>query len=75
MGRKVDVFYPEAKLIVELDGWPFHNDHDAFKDDRERDTENLRRGLTTMRMTRDRLTLTPGYEADRLLEIYRDRVG
>jgi hypothetical protein len=74
-GRKVDVFYPEANLIVELDGWPFHNDQDAFRDDRERDTENLKRGLATMRMTKDRLELTPAYEAERLLEIYSRRVS
>jgi hypothetical protein len=74
-GRKVDVFYPEAHLIVELDGRDFHNDQDAFRDDRERDTENLKHGLTTMRMTKDRLELTPGYEAERLMEIYSRRVG
>jgi hypothetical protein len=74
-GRKVDVFYPEARLIVELDGREFHNDQDAFRDDRERDTENLKHGLTTMRMTKDRLELTPGYEAERLMEIYCRRVG
>ena len=74
-GRKVDVFYPEANLIIELDGQGFHNDPDAFRDDRERDTENLKHGLATMRMTTDRLKLTPGYEADRFMEIYRRRVG
>lgn len=74
-GRKVDVFYPEANLIVELDGLDFHDDEDAFRDDRERDTENLKHGLTTMRMTTDRLEHTPGYEAERLLEIYRRNVG
>jgi hypothetical protein len=74
-GRKVDVFYPEANLIVELDGRNFHDDQDAFRDDRERDTENLKHGLTTMRMTRDRLELTPGYEAERLMEIYSRGVG
>ncbi|HTU96495.1 MAG TPA: type IV toxin-antitoxin system AbiEi family antitoxin domain-containing protein [Solirubrobacteraceae bacterium] len=70
-GRKVDVFYPEANLIVELDGRGFHSDPDAFRDDRERDAENLKHGLTTLRMTTDRLELTPGYEAERLMAIYR----
>ncbi len=74
-GRKVDVFYPEATLIVELDGLEFHDDQDAFRDDRERDTENLKQGLATMRMTTDRLELNPAYEADRLMEIYNRRVG
>ncbi len=65
----------EAHRIVELDGGDFHDDQDAFRDDRERDTENLKHGLTTMRLTRDRLKLTPGYEAERLMEIYSRRVG
>jgi hypothetical protein len=74
-GREVDAFFPEANLIVECDGWEFHKDQDAFKDDRERDTENLKHGLTTMRLTKDRLELTPGYEAERLMEIYSRCVG
>jgi very-short-patch-repair endonuclease len=69
-GREVDAFFPEANLIVECDGWEFHKDQDAFRDDRERDAENLKHGLTTMRLTKDRLELTPGYEAERLMEIY-----
>ena len=57
-GRNVDAYFPEAGLIIELDGRDFHNDQDAFRDDRERDTENLKHGLTTIRMTTDRLKLT-----------------
>ena len=74
-GRKVDAFYPEANLIIELDSEDYHSDQDAFRDDRERDTENLKHGLATMRMTSDRLALTPHHEAQRIMEIYRDRVG
>ncbi len=74
-GREVDAFFPEANLIVECDGWEFHNDRQAFEDDRERDAENLRHGLRTMRITKDRLELTPGYEAERLMEIYSRCVG
>ncbi|HEX3974793.1 MAG TPA: hypothetical protein VHW96_00940 [Solirubrobacteraceae bacterium] len=73
-GRKVDVFYPEANLIVELDGRAYHNDADAFRDDRDRDTENLKHGLTTVRITTDRLALSAGYEAERLMTIYRREV-
>lgn len=74
-GRRVDVFYPEANLIVELDGRDYHDDEDAFRDDRERDSENLKHGLATMRMTTDRLNDTPGYEAERLITIYRRRTA
>ena len=70
-GREVDAYFPDAKLIVEADGWEFHNDRQAFEDDRERDAENLRHGLSTLRITKERIDATPGREAERLLEILR----
>jgi very-short-patch-repair endonuclease len=66
---RADVFFPEHGLIVELDGWEFHRDRQAFEDDRERDAENLRVGVATMRITRDRFDKTPDREAARLTEI------
>ena len=72
-GRRLDAFFPEYNLIVELDGWDFHKDQEAFRDDRERDTENLRHGLVTVRITRDRLLETAGHEAARLVEIMDGR--
>jgi hypothetical protein len=62
-------FFPGHNLIVELDGWEFHRDRQAFEDDRERDAENLRVGVATMRITRDRFDKTPDREAARLTEI------
>ena len=70
-GREVDAYFPDAKLIVEADGWEFHNDRQAFEDDRERDAENLRHGLSTLRITKERTHATPDREAERLLEILR----
>ena len=68
-GREVDVFFPEHNLIVELDGWDFHKDRETFEDDRERDAENLRHGLRTLRITKDRMDADPDREARRLREI------
>ncbi len=51
-GREVDAYFPDAKLIVEADGSEFHNDRQAFESDRERDAENLRHGLNTLRITK-----------------------
>jgi hypothetical protein len=68
-GREVDAYFPDAKLIVEADGWDFHKDREAFEDDRERDAENLRHGLKTLRITKQRMTQTPDREAARLNEI------
>jgi hypothetical protein len=66
---RADAFFPDHNLIVELDGWEFHRDRQAFEDDRERDAENLRVGVATMRITRDRFDKTPDREAARLTEI------
>ena len=68
-GREVDALFPREKLIVELDGWDFHNDRTAFESDRERDTEALLHGYATMRMTWERLQAAPGREAARLRRI------
>jgi hypothetical protein len=66
---RADAFFPEHGLIVELDGWEFHKDRQAFEDDRERDAENLRIGVATMRITRDRFDNSADREAARLREI------
>ena len=74
-GREVDAYFPEHNLIVELDGWEFHKDREAFESDRERDAENLRHGLKTLRITKQRMTQTPDREAGRLQEILQDGLG
>lgn len=42
-------FVVEGALIVELDGFQFHSDRRAFKQDRRRDRQALRYGFPTMR--------------------------
>jgi hypothetical protein len=68
-GRKLDAFFPEHGLIVELDGWDYHNNRDAFENDRERDADHLDHGLITIRITKARLERAPDDEAARLLRI------
>jgi len=72
-GREVDVLFADQKLIVELDGWAFHNDRTAFADDRDRDAEMLKIGYATMRVTWERLRDSPDREAARLREILGER--
>lgn len=72
-GREVDAYFPDHHVIVECDGWKFHKGREAFEDDRDRDTENLKHGLITVRITQKRLSTTPDYEAARLKEILRGR--
>jgi very-short-patch-repair endonuclease len=68
-GREVDVLFRKQGVIVELDSRGYHMDEEAFEGDRERDAENLKHGLVTVRMTEGRFVQTPAREAARLLEI------
>jgi very-short-patch-repair endonuclease len=61
-GDEVDVLWPEARLIVELDSWEFHAHRAAFEKDRNRDTDHLLADYRTIRVTHRRLS----YEPDRL---------
>jgi hypothetical protein len=72
-GRRLDVFFAEYGVIVELDGWDFHKQHQAFEDDRERDADHLDHDLVTVRITRTRFENQPDDEAPRLIRILRKR--
>lgn len=68
-GREIDAVFPDHHLIVELDGWEFHKDKEAFEDDRDRDADHLDHGFSTIRITRTRLREQPDREAARLKRI------
>ena len=51
----------------------FHNDRQAFEDDRERDAVMLGLGIATVRITKRRLEADPEREAARLHAILEDR--
>jgi hypothetical protein len=66
---EVDAYFEDERLIIELDGWDFHNDRQAFEDDRERDATMLELGIATVRITKRRLLERPKREAARLRAI------
>jgi len=68
-GVEVDAFFPEHRLIVELDSWGFHSSRESFRSDRERDAEMLALGFRTVRITWERLIEAPEREAERLRAI------
>jgi very-short-patch-repair endonuclease len=72
-GRKVDAWFPDERLIVELDGYEFHRDRESFEGDRDHDATALALGIPTCRFTDDRMTRDPEGEADRLRAILRAR--
>ena len=65
-GHEVDALFEEERLIVEIDGWRFHKDHQSFQSDRERDATAIEYGFGTFRVTQTRLTRDPAWEAQRL---------
>lgn len=73
IGRhRVDALFPGHKLIVELDGWTFHNSKASFRADRDRDADTLAAGYATVRITEDRMK-RPDAEAERLHAILAAR--
>jgi very-short-patch-repair endonuclease len=61
--RRLDAFYPDAKLIIELDSWQFHRDRATFERDRWKDAAALAEGFRTLRSTDRRLRLGADQEA------------
>lgn len=72
-GREVDAWFPEERLIVEIDGLDFHTDPDRFEGDRDNDATALSLGIPTCRFTSERMKSDPEREAERLRAILRAR--
>jgi hypothetical protein len=74
-GYEVDALFANEKVIVELDGWPFHSSRFSYEDDRDRDATTAAAGFLTVRLTDERFEKQPQHEADRLQMILAQRVA
>ncbi len=54
-GLEVDLAWPDARVIVEVDGFAWHRTRRAFEDDRARDTRLAAAGWRVLRVTHRRL--------------------
>lgn len=72
-GFYVDVHWPAARLIVELDGWDTHRRRRSFEDDRRRDAALLVAGWRVVRITWTRLHDEPAVVAAQLHALLRAR--
>jgi very-short-patch-repair endonuclease len=72
-GHEVDALFEEAKVIVEIDGWRYHNSHESFESDRDRDADLAQYGYLTVRLTSARLRERPAQEAARLRRTVESR--
>ncbi len=68
-GHEADIRFPGHDILIELDGWDFHQDRHVFESDRDRDADQLAAGRPTVRITWERITETPTNEARRLKQI------
>lgn len=62
-GCEADAVWRTARLIVELDGWAFHNTRRAFQRDREKANLWTAAGWTLLRFTHDDVVRRPGEAA------------
>ena len=68
-GVRVDAAWPRERLVVEVDGWAFHNDRAAFQADRARDVTLTRAGWTVLRFTYADVTQRPAHVATAVREL------
>ena len=58
-GWPVDLFWPEHRLVVEIDGYQFHGHRGAFERDRRKDAMLVAAGFRVIRITWRQLTEEP----------------
>lgn len=47
----VDIAFPEKRVVIEIDGWAFHSDQQAFQNDRSRQNLLALQGWQVLRFT------------------------
>lgn len=68
-GHRVDLHWPEHRLVVELDGRTWHSDPTAFEADRLRDGDLLLAGWRVLRVTWRQLTRDRAAVVSRLRQL------
>jgi very-short-patch-repair endonuclease len=72
-GYRVDVYFVNERLALELDGWITHSDQYSHEDNTDRDETLLEHRIPTVRLTRKRYEQNRAREATRLLRILGNR--
>ena len=67
----VDIAFPEKRVAIEIDGWAFHSDQQAFQNDRTRQNKLALQGWQVLRFTWLDLTQHP----DRVLAQIRAAIS
>lgn len=65
-GELVDAFWPDQRVVVEVDSWRFHKTRRAFEADRARDAKLTAAGYLVFRITYERMRHDPAGVAEQL---------
>jgi very-short-patch-repair endonuclease len=69
----VDLLWLAGKVIVEIDGYHYHGDRDAFREDRNRDYELLISGYIVLRLTHDEVISDIEIAIEKIRDVVRFR--
>ena len=69
-GHRADFYWPEAALVVELDGFAAHGTRGRFESDRRRDRVLARAGSARIRLTANALAYDEDAIADDLADAF-----
>ncbi len=70
---KVDLLWPEGKVVVEIDGYRHHGNQFAFRADRNRDYELLISGYSVLRLAHDEVVADPIIALEKIRDVVRFR--
>jgi very-short-patch-repair endonuclease len=68
-GELVDFYWPQPRLVVEVDGYEFHKDRKRFEDDRRKDAKLQANGERVLRFTDRQLKYEAARAADQVAQI------
>jgi very-short-patch-repair endonuclease len=70
-----DLVFEGVRLVIEVDGWTYHGDADAFQRDRQRQNRLVAAGWTVLRFTWWDLTQRPDYVVASICAMMIRRAG
>lgn len=68
---RVDFAWPELRLVVEADGFAFHSDRRAYREDRRRGNALVRAGWRVLRFSWEDVQQYPDYVAEAVGDVLR----
>lgn len=74
-GKELDVYWPDAKLGIEIDAYSTHGDTASFEDDRKLDADFGAAGIEIRRFTGRRIERRPHAVTARIAALLTQRIG